>query len=128
MLRHLLSDAVVETAGTSPGLRQRTGGHDAGRALRTRRLIMTCCLQRNGQLWTETVGSAVSEVLAHDYNKDLAQAFVLTVARFKGSNHWYLVLDGRTPKVQNVVDRLDRWPGVIEQFQKKIRARSGVNL
>lgn len=81
-------------------------------------------IQRNGQLWTETVGSAVSDELAHDYNRDLAQAFGLTVARFKGSNHWYLVQYGKTPRIQNVVERLDQWPRVVEQFQKKIREQA----
>jgi hypothetical protein len=63
-------------------------------------------VQRDGQIWTETVNAHAPPDIAHRYLKELAAAFGMQVER-KGA--WQVRDNNRAPRIEDVADKLDLW-------------------
>ena len=78
-------------------------------------------IMRQGQVWTEGANAAKEE--RHLYNEELAAAFGVEVERQSMGDNWYLKSNGRVLRIDQVSDRLDQWPAIIEHFMGRVRAR-----
>ena len=79
---------------------------------------------RTGEVWTDNVNARLPAELAHRYNEMLAAALGLEVEKeaFKGS--WHVRHAGKAPKIKHMIDKLDVWAAVIEEFVLEVRRRS----
>ena len=73
-------------------------------------------VQRNGQIWTETVNAHAPPDIAHRYIAELASAFSMQVDKeaFKGA--WQVRDNNQAPRIEDVADKLDLWVTAIEHF------------
>jgi hypothetical protein len=73
-------------------------------------------IQRNGQIWTETVNAHAPPDIAHRYIQELAAAFSMQVEKeaFKGA--WQVRDNNHAPRIEDVADKLDLWITAIEHF------------
>jgi hypothetical protein len=73
-------------------------------------------VQRNGQIWTETVNAHAPPDIAHRYIAELASAFSMQVDKepFKGA--WQVRDNNQAPRIEDVADKLDLWITAIEHF------------
>jgi hypothetical protein len=73
-------------------------------------------IQRNGQIWTETVNAHAPPDIAHRYIQELASAFSMQVEKeaFKGA--WQVRDNNHAPRIEDVADKLDLWITAIEHF------------
>ena len=64
-------------------------------------------IERNGQIWTETVNAHAPRNIAHRYIQELASAFSMQVEKeaFKGA--WQVRDNDRAPRIEDVADKLD---------------------
>jgi hypothetical protein len=81
-------------------------------------------IQRDGQIWTETVSAHAPPEIAHRYIKELATAFGMQVekAAFKGA--WQVRDDEHAPRIEDVADKLDLWITTIEHFAARMTKKS----
>ena len=80
-------------------------------------------MQSDGTLWTEEVARAVDRHLARRYISDLAKAFRGEVKDGKVGAR-VVKRGGDAFTVEEIVDRLPAWPGVIEKLQEAVRAQT----
>jgi hypothetical protein len=80
-------------------------------------------IERNGQIWTETVNAHAPRNIAHRYIQELASAFSMQVEKeaFKGA--WQVRDNDRAPRIEDVADKLDLWISVIEHFIVSIKKK-----
>src|SRR5258708_37940795 len=73
-------------------------------------------IQRNGQIWTETVNAHAPPDIAHRYIQELAAAFSMQGEKeaFKGA--WQVRDNNRAPRIEDAADKLDLWITAIEHF------------
>jgi hypothetical protein len=73
-------------------------------------------VQRNGQIWTETVNAHTPPDIAHRYIRELASAFSMQVEKeaFKGA--WQVRDNNHAPRIEDVADKLDLWITAIEHL------------
>lgn len=73
-------------------------------------------VQRDGQIWTETVNAHAPQDIAHRYIEELASAFSMQVEKeaFKGA--WQVRDNNHAPRIEDVADKLDLWITAIEHF------------
>jgi hypothetical protein len=77
-------------------------------------------IQRDGQVWTDTAGSAEPRDLSRQYIKQLAKIWDGQASQDK-RGFWYVTIDGRAPKIEQVMRQLDAWPSVAEEYITKLR-------
>ncbi len=76
-------------------------------------------IMRDGKLWTDTIGPSPSQRITRTYKDDLAKAFGGEV--FETAKTAYVAVDGKAPFIEGIMDNMDAWYEVIEQFQNRIR-------
>ena len=82
-------------------------------------------IKRSGEVWTDASYWTVDRTLADDYNQRLAQLFGGKVRRGTTQKVPLCTVtrnDEAPFRIEEVVDRLSGWRGVIEEFQSAIRA------
>ena len=78
-------------------------------------------IMKNGVFWTDAVGSGGRDPsIVRTYLDDLAQRFDGDVM-MPESGFGYVVVDGKAPNIEKLMDKLDGWLGAIERFQNRIR-------
>ena len=74
---------------------------------------------RTGQLWTDATNTD-NPVMAQSYLEDLAEHFGGSVVH-RESGNMYVVVDGKAPNIENLMDRMDGWLTVMKNFQDRVR-------
>lgn len=81
-------------------------------------------ISRDGRLWTDTVCRAPYEPY-HRYIEDLAAAFGLDVVKGgAGEQNWSARKNDSFPRVDALLEKLERWPSVVERLLLKLGAQS----
>lgn len=80
------------------------------------------CIYTDGQVWTDQVNWIAPHELSHPYVEELAQAFNGEVEKqkFKGGG-WHVRIDGKAPKIDAIVDRLEGWRAAIQRFVARMQ-------
>jgi hypothetical protein len=78
-------------------------------------------IQRDGQVWTDTAGATPPLDLSHRYIEELAAAIGGGVERSKLGGKWYVTIDGKPPRIEQIMDRLDAWARVAKEHANRIR-------
>ena len=86
-------------------------------------------IRPSGKIWTEASFWQVDDDLAEAYNSNVANIFdgkVKSGGKKKDGSvdSWVTRPDGTVFRIENVVDRLSDWRGVMEDFQNAIRTRA----
>jgi hypothetical protein len=83
-------------------------------------------IQRDGGVWTEAASRSAPKDLARAYIEELARAFGGEVDRESmSSGDWYVKLQSRIPRIEEVADRLDGWYQAAERFVSRLREQTG---
>lgn len=81
-------------------------------------------IKRDGLVWTDAVNAFAPIELAHRYNENLAAALGVEVEKLILAPNWHIRHSGKVPRIENIVDRLDAWVKVIEQFIAAVQRES----
>jgi hypothetical protein len=70
-------------------------------------------VDRNGQIWTETVNAQAPRDVAHRYIEELATAFGMQVGKGASGGAWQVRDNDHAPRIEDVADKLDLWTAAI---------------
>lgn len=76
---------------------------------------------RSGQVWTDASNWFAPKELSHAYNEELAAALGVEVNRQARGDNWYVQIDGRAPRIEEIAGRFDAWRPVVERFLERLR-------
>jgi hypothetical protein len=82
-------------------------------------------VMKDGQTWTDAVNWRARELgildMTHDYVRDLAEAIHgETKAPPKNDDHQYVALNGRAPRIEELLKHQDAWIGAIERLSERV--------
>ena len=80
-------------------------------------------IDRNGQIWTETVNAQAPRDIGHRYIKELASAFGMQVEKRGFEGAWQVRDNDHAPRIEDVADKLDLWTKVIEHFVVRVKKK-----
>jgi hypothetical protein len=78
-------------------------------------------INRDGEVWTDTVELSAPIDFGHGYIEDLARTLGLEVEKTKMEGHWHVRKDGKAPKIEWLMTRPDDWTACIGRFVDKLR-------
>ncbi|GAO02688.1 hypothetical protein [Anaeromyxobacter sp. PSR-1] len=84
-------------------------------------------IQPDGQVWTDTAGTAPPLDLSHRYIEELAAALGGDVEKTKLSGKWFVTINGRPPLVESIAERLDAWARVAREYVQMLRRQERVS-
>jgi hypothetical protein len=80
-------------------------------------------IKTNGDTWTDAVNWKASELglieLSHDYVSHVAEAIGGTVRQASDKN-WWVVKNGKVPKIGDLLKGQEGWVRAIESFQTRV--------
>src|SRR5258706_16441287 len=80
-------------------------------------------IQRNGQIWTETVNAHAPPDIAHRYIQELASAFGMKVEKETFNGAWQVRDDNHATRIEDVTDNIALWIAPIEHFIVSIKKK-----
>jgi len=81
-------------------------------------------IRPDGRVPTRGVNWFAPTDLSHQYIEELAQAWGMDVNKNHDRDWFVAGPDGKTVKLDAILDKLDLWPPIVERFQESIRARA----
>jgi hypothetical protein len=81
-------------------------------------------IQRDGQVWTEAANWNVPAELSRRYIEDLAGVWGAEVERERLGGNWHVRVNGRAPRIEALLGKLDAWFGAAERFIESLRAEA----
>jgi len=85
-------------------------------------------IMRNGQLWTDaTPWSGTDPAIARAYADDVANMFGGQVA-VRDNGNFYVAINDKAPRIENLVDHFDSWFDAIERFQQHMREHAAEEI
>ncbi len=78
-------------------------------------------ISRNGEVWTDVANSGAPIALSHRYIEDLAALWGLDVEREKLAPNWHVRLNGKAPRIESLLDKLEDWCGPVARFVDALR-------
>ncbi|QQP87548.1 hypothetical protein IGS68_15720 [Skermanella sp. TT6] len=81
-------------------------------------------IKTNGELWTDLTSHKAPKALAHRYVQELADALGFEVDTQSSTGACFVAKNGKPPRIDAILDKLDAWQAVIENFVTALRSET----